>query len=190
MFSIWPENGSPSPSRRLVARREIVDAAEQLGRGARGAEIARRRARRRERIERNVDAIELAEILAAILQVIVDLQRGAQRVVRRPGGAALAVHIEHEAPDRHRRVAAIVNEIVPVLVAQLGHVHAERDEQVLRVARRQAALGERVAQPHGFRIVVALPEQIRFQPVELLELLAFGSSVVWSAMSSATRTNS
>ena len=45
-------------------------------------------------------------------------------------------------------------------------------EQVLRVARRQAAFGERRAQPHGFRVVVALPEQVRFQPVELLELLA------------------
>ncbi len=45
-------------------------------------EIARRRAGRREGIERDVDAVELAKILAAVLQVIVDLQRGAQRVVR------------------------------------------------------------------------------------------------------------
>ena len=34
-----------------------------------------------------------------------------------------------------------------------------------------AALGERRAQPHGFRVVVALAEQVRFQPVELRELL-------------------
>ena len=42
---------------------------------------------------------------AAVLQMIDDLQRRAQRIVRRPGGAALAVHIEHEAADRHRRIA-------------------------------------------------------------------------------------
>ena len=136
----------------FVARREIVDAAQQLAaRRLAAPSSLRRRARGRERIERDIDAIEIAEILAAILQVIDDLQRGAQRIVRRPGGAALAMHIEHEAADRHRRIAAVVDEVVPVPVAQLGHVHAERGEQVLRVARRQAALGERVAQPHGFR---------------------------------------
>ena len=66
--------------------------------------------------------------------------------------------VEHETPDRHRRIAAIMNEIVPILVAQLGHVHAERGEQILRVARRKSALGERVAQPHGFGIVIASAE--------------------------------
>ena len=81
------------------------------------------------------------------------------------------MHIEHKAPDRHRRKAAIVDEIVPILVTQLGHVHPECGEQVLRVARRQSALGKRMAQAHGFGIVVALPQQIRLQPVELHELV-------------------
>ncbi len=40
------------------------------------------------------------------------------------------------------------------------------------MTRRQAAFGQRRAQPHGLRIAVALPQQIRFQPVELRELLA------------------
>ena len=57
---------------------------------ARRAELLGRRARGRERIERDVDAVEIAEILAAVLQMIVDLQCGAQRVIRRPRSARLS----------------------------------------------------------------------------------------------------
>ena len=120
-----------------------------------------------QRIARQVDAVEIAKILAAILQMVVDLQAGAQRVGCRPGRRALAVHVEHEAADRHRRVAAIVNDVVPVLVAQLGHVHPERDQHVERVARRHPALGQRVAQADRFRLAVALAEQFRLEQVEL-----------------------
>ena len=120
----------------------------------------------RQRIARQVDAVEIAKILAAILQMIVDLQAGAQRVGGRPGRGALAVDVEHEAADRHRRIAAIVDHLVPVLVAKLGDVHPEGDQHIERVARRHRALGQRVAQTDGLRLAVALAEQFRFEQIE------------------------
>src|SRR3954453_4407035 len=94
-----------------IARSEIMDAAQKLWRSAGGAELFGCCARRGECIERDVDAIEVAKILSAILQVIVDLQRGAKRIVRRPSGAAFAVNIEHKAPDRHGGKRAVVDQI-------------------------------------------------------------------------------
>ena len=67
-----------------------------------------------ERILRNIDAVDVPVIGAAILQMIDDLQRRAERVVGWPGRAALAMDIEHEAADRHRRIGAIVDQVVPV----------------------------------------------------------------------------
>ena len=78
--------------------------------------------------------------------------------------------VEHEAADRHRRVAAIVDHVVPVLVAQLGDVHPERDQHVERVARRHRALGQRVAQIDRLLLGVALAEQFRFEQIEKAEL--------------------
>ena len=87
--------------------------------------------------------------------------------------AALAMHVEHEAADRHGGVAAIVHQLVPVAIAQLGDVQAEGLEQVLRVLRRQAAArpAPRAARtPSGSASL--LPEQRRLQAVEQLELFA------------------
>ena len=49
-----------------------------------------------------------------------------------------AMHVEHEATDRRRRIAAIVHEVGPIGVAQLGDVAAERFQQVERMPVRQA----------------------------------------------------
>ena len=124
-----------------------------------------------ERVLRNIDPIEVAVIGRTVLHMIDDLQRRAQGVVRRPRGAALAMHIEHEAPDRHRRVAAIVDQVVPVAVAQLGRVHAERGKQVLGVARRKAVRRQRVAQPCGDRLALRLAGEAVLQPIDERELL-------------------
>ena len=43
--------------------------------------------------------------------------RRAQGIVGRPGVAALAVHVEHETADWHRRQRAVTDEIVPVAIA-------------------------------------------------------------------------
>ena len=81
------------------------------------------------------------------------------------------MHVEHEAADRHGGISAVRDQVVPVFVAQLGHVEPERSQQILRVARRQPALGQCGPQAHRLGIIVAIAEQVRFQPVELRELL-------------------
>src|SRR6478752_6768777 len=63
---------------------------------------------------RPADARELAVILAAILQVIDDLQRRAEGIIGRPGNPALPMHVEHEASNRHGRVRAVADQIVPI----------------------------------------------------------------------------
>lgn len=102
---------------------------------------------RRERVLRQIDPVEVAVVLAAILQMIDDLQRGAERVIRRPDAAGIfAMDVADEASDGHRRIAAIVDEIVPVAITQLRHVALEGDDQVARMLRIEAALATCVAQ--------------------------------------------
>ena len=165
------ERAAVGQKRIAGTARELLDASQQCRRRAFGAERIDGRAGFGECVERNVDAIEVAIILPAILQVIDDLQRRAQRIVGRPQRMALAVDIEHEAPDRHGRISAIADQIVPVAVAQLGHVHAERGQQVLGMARRKTALGKLVAQRNSRRFVVVAAKQRRFEAIEKFEFL-------------------
>jgi hypothetical protein len=64
-----------------------------------------------------------------------------------------------------------MNDVVPVLVAQLGDVHPERDQHVERVARRHRALGQSAAQADRLRLGVALAQQFRLEQVEIAQLL-------------------
>ena len=102
----------------LGAHGQAAQGRGHLRRGAIGADHLDGHAGGLHRVLRDVDAVEVAIVFAAVLDVIDDLQRRAQGVRRGPGGLALAVHVEHEAADRHRRVGAIVNELVPVRVAE------------------------------------------------------------------------
>ena len=79
--------------------------------------------------------------------------------------------VEHETADRHGRIAAIMDDVVPVLVAQLGDVHPERDQHVERMARRHRALGKSAAQADRLRLGVALAQQFRLEEVEIAQLL-------------------
>ena len=186
--SICPEN--PRFLQQVVEpAANVVEAGAQLRRGRGRLQVLDARAARLEHIERQIDAVEIAVVGGAVLHMIDDLQRRAERVVGWPGRAILAVHVEHEPADRHRRVAAVVHQVVEVAVAQLGDVHAKRIEQVLRVLRAQPARSEFVAQRDALRLGIALAEQRRLQAVEQLELFG-GRSVGWSATSSATRTKS
>ena len=156
---------------RCGPHRQRLQALQQRRRRLRLSEHLDRRARRCERIARQIDAVEIAIILGAILQMIVDLQAGAQRIGCGPGRGALAMHVEHEAPDRHRRVAAIMDDFVPVLVTKFGDVHPERDQDIERMARRHRALGQRVAQINRFFLGVAVAEQFRLEQVEIAKLV-------------------
>src|SRR3984893_5973305 len=93
--------------RRILLGHALQNRA-QSWRGFCRAECLRTKALRSKRILRNINAVEVAIIGAAILQMINDLERGAKRVRGGPGGYALAMHVENEAPDRRRRISAIV----------------------------------------------------------------------------------
>ena len=112
---------------------QVRDHLLQRRRGAIRAQGLDRNARRVQGVPRHIDPVDLVVVLAAVLQVVDHLQRRAQGVIGRPGRARLAVHIQHEPPDRHGRIAAIVHQLVPAGVACLGHVAAEGFEQVQRV---------------------------------------------------------
>ena len=127
---------------------------------------------------RQVAAVQFGKVLGAVLQVIEHLQRGAERIgwgVRR---AILAVHIEHVAPNRHRRGAAIVEQLVPAGVAQLGGILAEGDQQVGGMARIDAGFGQAGAQAGSAGGAgVAAAEQHVFHRVQTGDLVVRGQGV-------------
>jgi hypothetical protein len=114
---------------------ELVDAGKQCGRGTLGVQFFDRAAGSGQGIERNVHAIELAVGAGTILQMIDNLQRRAKRIVGRPKSATLAVDVEDETSNRHGGIGAISDQVVPVVIAKLGHVHAEGGQQVLGMPR-------------------------------------------------------
>ncbi len=151
--------------------RELADDPEQRRRCVVSAERLHVGAGLLQSVERNVDAVERAIVLGAVLQVVDHLQRRTQCVVGGPGGAALAMDIEHEAADGHGGIGAVADQVVPITIAQLGHVHAERGEQILRMAGRERARRKLLAQRNAHRIGIALAEEARFQPLDQIELL-------------------
>jgi len=157
-------------TRRLLV--QFADRREQRRRRFLLSQHLHRSAMRRERVLGQIDPVEVAVVLAAVLQVIDDLQRGAERVIRRPDPAGiLAVNVADEAPDGHRRIAAIVDEIVPVPIAQLGHVALERRNQVARMLRIEAARAACVAQAaRDRRIRFGLSDQRAVERVQEIEL--------------------
>ncbi len=150
--------------------RKLVQTIEQLRRRPRCADRFDSGAARGQRVLRNIDAVEILVVFLAILQMIDDLQRRAQRVVCRPHRTAFAVHVADETADRHRRQRAIADQIVPVLIAQLGDVELERGDEILRVLGREIALGKRRAQPRRDRIFGTAAEEARFEAIEQREL--------------------
>ena len=138
-------------SRQLTsAAAELGERAAQGGRSARGAEHLDRSAVRGENVLRQIDAVEAAIILGAILKVVDHLQRRAQCVGGGPGRLVLVMHVEDEAADRRRREPAIIHQFRPVGVAALAHVETERVEQIEGVSRAEAALAQGEAQRLGF----------------------------------------
>ena len=80
------------------------------------------------------------------------------------------MNVEHETPHRHGGIRAITDQIVPIAVTQLGHIHSKRGEQILRVTRRELACRELRAQSDADRIVVALAKQGGFESVHQRKL--------------------
>ena len=112
------------------------------------------RAMRGERVRRQIDAVEIAIVLRAILKVIDDLQRRAERVIGRPDSSGLlAMHVADEAADRHGRIAAVIDEIVPVAIAQLVTSRMKAVMQVARMLRIELPRAAFLAQARGDRLL-------------------------------------
>ena len=105
---------------------------------------------RGEAVLRQVDPVQRAIVVLAVLQVVQDLQGVAQRVGIRVQLGPLAMQVEQEAADRRGRQRAIAEEILPVVVAKLDGVAPEGGEQVERMLRRHA--GRRQAGAQGLRL--------------------------------------
>src|SRR5258708_22638008 len=95
-------------------------------------ELVHARAGFGEGVKGNVDAVELTVILSAILKVIDDLQRRAERIIGGPGGTTLAGHVHHETPPRHGRIPTITHHIVPAAVTPPGPNHSQPGQPILR----------------------------------------------------------
>ena len=146
-----PAAGQPRQIDRRAVQR--IDPIQQRieHRAAAPAWPPRRASCHRPHTSRQIAAVQRGEVLRAVLQMVQHLQRRAQRVRGHVGRAILAVQIEHVPSDRHRRVAAVVIQLVPVRIAQLGRVAPERDQQIERMARRHAGFGQARAQTQRAR---------------------------------------
>ena len=80
------------------------------------------------------------------------------------------MHIENETADRRCGQRAIVHQLRPVRVAVLSRVDAKGLEQIQRMLRAQAALGERKPQRLGFIGRRSAPGERIVEIVEKLEL--------------------
>src|SRR5256885_1116965 len=115
---------------------------DYLAQGRRGHASGERfdaRSLRGQGVDWNIDTIEFAVVLGAVLQMVDHLQRGAERVIGGPNGLRLAVQVEHETADRRRRISAIVHELVPIGVTSLRDVAAEGLKKVERMPVRETS---------------------------------------------------
>src|SRR4029453_11356902 len=120
-------------------------------------------------VEWQVDAVELAIVLGAVLEMVDHLQRRAERIGIGPGRFVLAMHIQYEAADRHGRVAAIMYELVPIRVAALGHVHAERGQEIERMRRGKVPLCQDLPERDPSLGAVGLPKKGVLERIEARE---------------------
>ena len=170
--AIWRAKGAASSRRTAVRAARPRMQASSAGEARAAASASGVGAGGGEGIERDIDPVEVAIILPAILQMIDHLQRRAEGVRGGPGRPRLAMDVEDEAADRHGREGAIIHEVVPIGIAMLGHVEAEGAQQIERMARRQAAEHQRVAQRHAGGLAVLAPQQRALQPVDQGQLLS------------------
>ena len=97
----------PRPRNQFLHQRNVarIEAARH--------DVVFREAVRRQRFQRNVDAA-LFQIARHILPEIRELQRRARRVGKLLAlGVAIAAQIQHQAADRIRRIAAIIEHVIP-----------------------------------------------------------------------------
>jgi hypothetical protein len=76
------------------------------------------------------------------------------------------MHIEDKPADGHCRARAIIDQIVPIGIPELGRVLTECTQQILRVACGQPSPVQNCAQRNSFRFVVVISEQAGLKTIE------------------------
>ena len=147
IVDLRPEGGCPARPAARSAPPRLAKPLRSAGEAFAAPSASASKALRGKHILRNINAIEIAIVGAAVLQMIDDLERRAQRVRGGPGRFALAMHVENEAPDRRRRIGAIVHEFGPIRIALLDRIHPEGAQKIERMTGRQFAArrGQRAA---------------------------------------------
>src|SRR6185437_6353362 len=80
------------------------------------------------------------------------------------------MHVENEASDRHRRIAAIVDQLGPRVVAGLRHILAKSPEKIERVLRGNARALQLPAKRQSVRSGIGLAEESVFERRKKCEL--------------------
>ena len=111
-----------------------VDHPAQRWRQSRTPEIVDRGSLGRQPVARKIDAVEIAVVFGAVLQVIDHLQGVAKGIRRRVTAAMSAVQVEQEAADRRRRPVAVVNKLRPVRISALHRILVKGGDQVEAMA--------------------------------------------------------
>src|SRR5260370_11375558 len=88
-----------------------------------------------------------------------------------PDRIGLAVNVEDKTANRHRRISAVFDQLVPSPVAQLGDIHAERREQILGVAWRQVPVFECSTQSLRHRFALDMAEKAGLKRVKMGKFL-------------------
>src|SRR6266436_7768789 len=152
--------------------RKGPQASQQRRRRPRRTEFLDPRAGVLQCVERQIDTIKSRVIGMTILDVVVDLQGRTQRIVRRPNRIGLAVNVEDKTSNRHRRISAVSDQLVPSPVAQLGYIHAERREQILGMACRQVPVFKRGTQSLRHRLALDMAEKAGLKRIKMGEFLS------------------
>jgi hypothetical protein len=170
--------GARGRKQALCPAGEAMDDGEKRGGGFRRREGVDLAACGGQILQRQVDAVQALIVLRAVLQVVDDLQGGAEGVGGGPEVAALPVDVEHEPADGHGAVATVVEQRGEGLVAADDDVPAEGLEELAGVDQGKPAPLRRAAEGESFRIGRGLPVESRLHGPEAGELVRGGGGRV------------
>ena len=121
-------------------------------------------------LEGNVDSPQALLILAAILQVVEDLQGGAKRVRRRLRRRAFPMKLQQVAPDRIGGEAAIRDKVRPVVVARLDRILPEGAQNLAGLGNAGPVLPVGVMKPCSLADLPITGHERQFERLEAGQL--------------------
>ena len=152
----WPGRPAVAPPRPARHRRRRGSGRRRgaaMPTGATAARSSTRAPSSSSHRRRQVDAVEGPVIVLAVLQVVDDLQRVAQRVGRGVAVLRAAVQVEQEAADGSGRAVAVVDQVGPPAYRPLTASCLKAEIRSTQCCVGDAGLEQRP--PHGVRLGVS-----------------------------------